>query len=160
MPISVHGTLLIALSACGTDLPTSTPLPFPLPSPRAGAPACPTVESERALVAALAGKEIVVTAVSASVGEALFPSAPSVCLMDVGSATFEAAFFVDARSAQGVRVCEGRSGDRYLYRVDNHTVDAASPIYWTIAGNVAIWTASIEFDRSMTDALGGSRPRC
>ena len=160
MPISVLGTLLIALSACGTDVPTSTPVPFLLPSPRAGAAACPTVESERTFVARLAGKGIVVTAVTASVGEALFPSAPSVCLMDVGSASFEAAFFADAQSAHGVRVCEGRSGDRHLYRVDGHTVDAAFTIYWTIAGNVVVWTGDIGLDRSMIDALGGSRPRC
>jgi hypothetical protein len=111
-------------------------------------------------VSELAGKGIVVNAVTASVGEALFPDAPSVCLMDVGSASFEAAFFADANSAQRVRICEGQSGDRHLYRVDGQTVDAAFPIYWTIAGNVVAWTSSIGLDRSMTDALGGSRPRC
>jgi hypothetical protein len=148
------------LSACGTEVPTSAPPPFQLPPPRAGAPACPTVEGERAFVAGLAGNRIAVTAISSSTGAALFPNARSVCLMDVGSVAFEVAFFADGASAQGVHICEGRIGDRHLYRVEGQTVDAARPIYWTIAGNVVVWTSSMELDRSITDALGGARPRC
>ena len=118
------------------------------------------MEDERAFVVRLAGRGIVVTSVSSSTGEALFPNAQSVCLMDVGSMAFEVAFFADGASAHGVRICEGRAGDRNVYRIGGQTVDAARPIYWTIAGNVVVWTSSMELDRSITDALGGSRPRC
>ena len=158
--LGLLGALLLALSACGTEVPTSTPPPFQLPPPRAGAPACPTVEGELAFVAGLAGSGIAVTAISSSTGEALFPNARSVCLMDVGSVAFEVAFFADGASALAVRICEGRNGDRHVYRIDGQTVDAARPIYWSVAGNVVVWTSSIDLDRSIMDALGGSRPRC
>ena len=156
--LGLFGTLLVTLSACGTEVPTTTP--FHLPPPRAGAPACPTVDDERAFVAGLAGVGIVVSAISSSTGEALFPNARSVCLMDVGPVAFEVAFFADGASAHAVRICEGPNGDRRLYRVDGQTVDSARPIYWTIAGHVVVWTSSAELDRSITDALGGTRPRC
>jgi hypothetical protein len=152
--------LLMIVSACGAEVPTVTPPPFQLPPPRAGAPACRTVEGEREFVAGLARDGIVVTAISSSTGEALFPNARSVCLMDVGSVAFEVAFFADVVSALGVHICEGPNGDRRFYRVEGQTVDAARPIYWSIAGNAVVWTGSMELDGSLTQALGGSRPRC
>ena len=152
--------LLVIVSACGTDVPTVTQPPFRLPPPRAGAPACPTVEGQRDFVAGLARNGIVVTAISSSTGEALFPNARSVCLMDVGAVAFEVAFFADVVTALGVHVCEVPHGDRRLYRVEAQTVDAARPIYWSIAGNVVVWTSSKELDRSLTQALGASQPRC
>lgn len=108
----------------------------------------------------LAGAGIIVTAVSASTGEALIREALSVCLMDVGTASFEAAFFVDATAASAVHVCESRSGSRHLYQIDGQTVDAAFPLYWTVAGDGLVWTSSTELDRSVSQALGGTRPRC
>jgi len=158
--LGLVGALLVILSACGAEVPTVTPPAFKLPPPRAGAPACRTVEAEREFVAGLARNGIVVTAISSSTGEALFPNARSVCLMDVGSVAFEVAFFADVVSALGVHICEGPNGDRHLYRVEGQAVDAARPIYWSIAGNVVVWTSSLELDRSLTQALGGSRPRC
>ncbi|MDQ6796042.1 MAG: hypothetical protein M3067_14735 [Chloroflexota bacterium] len=108
----------------------------------------------------LAGAGIFVTAVSASTGEALFPEALGVCLMDVGTASFEAAFFVDATAASAVHVCESRSGTRHLYQVAGHTVDAAFPLYWTITGDVLAWTSDTQLDRLLSQALGGTRPQC
>ena len=158
--LALVGAVLVMLSACGAEVPTVTPQPFQLPPPRAGAPACPAVEGQREFVAGLARNSIVVTAVSSSTGEALFPKARSVCLMDVGSVAFEVAFFADVVSALGVHICELPHGDRRLYRVEGMDVDAARPIYWSVAGNVVAWTSSKELDRSLTQALGGSRPRC
>ena len=158
--LGLFGALLVILSACGTEVPTVTPPPFQLPPPRAGAPACPTVEGQREFVAGLARNGLVVTAISSSTGQALFANARSVCLMDVGSVAFEVAFFADVVSALGVHICEVPHGDRRLYRVEGQDVDAARPIYWSIAGNVVVWTSSLELDRSLTQALGGSRPRC
>ena len=100
------------------------------------------------------------TAVSSTTGEALFPEARSVCLLDVGTASFEAAFFIDASAASAIRVCETAAGNRRLYQVNGQTVDAALPLYWTIAGSVLAWTSSADLDRSLTHVLGGTRPRC
>jgi hypothetical protein len=162
-PAAISATLaalLVVLAACGPNPSTPSPTTPPFPSPRAGAPPCRTAPSEPALVRRLAQKGIFVTAVSASTGEALFPEALGVCLMDVGTASFEAAFFVDATAASAVHVCESRSGSRHLYQVAGHTVDAAFPLYWTMAGDVLVWTSDTQLDRSITQALGGSRPQC
>jgi hypothetical protein len=156
----VLAALVMTVLACGPAVPTPSPTSRPFPSPRAGAPACPTAAGQPSLVARLAAGGIIVTAVSASTGEALFPEALSVCLMDVGTASFEAAFFVGPTAASAVHVCESRSGSRYIYQVDGQTVDAAFPQYWTIAGDVLAWTGSTALDRSLTQALGGIRPRC
>jgi len=108
----------------------------------------------------LAARGIRVTAVSSSTGEALFPEARSVCLLDVGATSFEAAFFTDASAASAVHVCETPAGNRHLYQVDGQTVDAAFPVYWAIAGPVVAWTSSAELDRSLIQELGGTRPGC
>src|SRR6266540_2128845 len=102
----VFAALAMTVLACGPDLPTPSPAPIPFPSPRAGAPACPPTANQQGLVTRLAEGGITVTAVSASTGEALFPEARSVCLLDVDTASFEAAFFIDASAASAVHVCE------------------------------------------------------
>jgi hypothetical protein len=156
----VFAALAMTVFACGPDLPTPSPSPLPFPSPRAGAPVCPPAGDQQGVITRLAEGGITVSAVSSSTGEALFPEARSVCLLDVGTASFEAAFFIDARAASAVRVCETAAGNRHLYQVSGHTVDAAFPLYWTIAGGVLAWTSSRDLDRSLTQVLGGTRPRC
>jgi hypothetical protein len=114
-------------------------------------------------VTRLAEAGITVTAASASTGEGVFPEAVGVCLLDVGTvgmASFDAAFFADESAASAVRVCESRSDSRLLYQVGGQTVDAAFPLYWTVATDVVVWTSSTDLDRSLSQALGGTRPRC
>lgn len=150
----------LAASACGRVLPTPSPTPSQLPSPRFGGPACPLTAAESTLLERLAEGGIKVTAASASTGQVLFRQAASVCLMDVGNDSFEVAFFADNSAASGVRVCESRSGSRYLYHVDGQTVDSAYPLYWSVSADLLIWTNSSDLDASLRRALSGVRPQC
>jgi hypothetical protein len=112
------------------------------------------------LVQRLAAGGIKVTAASTSTGEGLLPRAASVCLMDVGENSFEVAFFADTTTASAVRVCETRSGNRYKYQLEERTIDAAYPLYWSVYGAVLIWTTSAELDVSLRRILNGVRPPC
>ncbi len=80
--------------------------------------------------------------------------------MDVGRDSFEVAFFVDAATAAAVHVCEARSGDRYIYRLDERSIDAPYPLYWTISAAILIWTTSAELDVSLRRILNAVRPLC
>jgi hypothetical protein len=101
-----------------------------------------------------------VTAASGSTGEGLFRNASSVCLMDVSKDSFEVAFFADSPKASAVHVCDSRSGNRYLYQLEDRTVDAAYPLYWSVSGAVLIWTPSADLDVSLRRILSGVRPLC
>ena len=108
----------------------------------------------------LAAGGIKVTAASTSTGEGLLPKAASVCLLDVGKDSFEVAFFADSAAASRVHVCETISGNRYLYRLEDRSIDAAYPLYWNIAEAVLIWTTNAELDVSLRRILSGVRPLC
>jgi hypothetical protein len=101
-----------------------------------------------------------VTAASGSTGEGLFRNASSVCLIDVSKDSFEVAFFADPPKASAVHVCDSRSGNRYLYQLEDRTVDAAYPLYWSVSGAVLIWTPSADLDVSLRRILSGVRPLC
>jgi hypothetical protein len=131
-----------------------------IPPPRTGASGCRAVGGDTNLITQLTAHGIVVTAVSGSTGEALFPAALSVCLMDVGTDTFEVAYFADEATAADVQICPHPAGGRFLYEVDGHTLDAAFPIHWTLAGDLLLWTNSNPMDLALGDALGGTRPHC
>jgi hypothetical protein len=150
----------LSASACGRVVPIPSPTPSQLPSPRIGGPACPPAAAESTLLERLAEGGIKVSAASASTDQTLFRQAATVCLMDVGNNSFEVAFFPDNLAASGVRVCESRSGSRYLYQVDGQTVDSAYPVYWSVSGNLLIWTNSSGLDASVKRALSGVRPQC
>ena len=131
-----------------------------LPGPRGGASPCLPTAGEPALLDRLTSAGIHVDAASASVSTALFPKAASVCLLDVGSSSFEAAFFNERSSAAAVRVCSSRSGTRYLYVVDGQTVDSSRELYWSVADAFVVWTDSPSLDTSLADSLKATRPRC
>ncbi len=152
--------LLVSESACGGTGPLPNPTNSALPPPRAGAIACPKVNAEIALVQHLASGGIKVTAVTGSVGEGLFRNAKSVCSMDVDKGSFEVAFFADAATASAVHVCDSRSGNRYIYQLEDRTIDAAYPLFWSVSGADLIWTPSAELDVSLRRVLGGIRPLC
>jgi hypothetical protein len=80
--------------------------------------------------------------------------------MDVGNDSFEVAFFADSAAASAMRVCESRSGTRYLYQVNGQTIDAAYPLYWRVSGDLLVWTNSAALDVSLARALKGLRPPC
>jgi hypothetical protein len=61
-------------------------------------------------------------------------------MMDVGKASFTVAFFRDESAAYSVRVCERRSGSRYLYQVGGLSVDSAKELRWSVAGDAVLWT--------------------
>jgi hypothetical protein len=112
------------------------------------------------LVERLAAGGIKVTAVSGSTGEGLLPNATSVCFMEVGKDSFEVGFFTDAATASAVHICETRSGSRYLYQLDDRTMDAAYPLYWSVSSATLIWTTSGGLDGSLRRILSGVRPLC
>ena len=80
--------------------------------------------------------------------------------MDVGTDSFEVAFFADAPTASTIHVCETNSGNRYLYRLEDRTIDAAYPMYWSVAGAILIWTTTADLDGSLRRILNGVRPLC
>ncbi len=80
--------------------------------------------------------------------------------MDVGKDSFEVAFFADAVTAASVHVCETRSGNRYIYRLDERSIDAPYLLYWSVSAAVLIWTTSAELDASLRRILNGVRPNC
>jgi hypothetical protein len=131
-----------------------------LPAPRNGASACLPTSSESTMLEQLANKGISVTAATASNDSTLFPQALSVCMMDVGKASFTVAFFRDESAAYSVRVCERRSGSRYLYQVGGLTVDSAKELRWSVAGDAVLWTDNADLDTSLRLALHGLRPSC
>jgi hypothetical protein len=131
-----------------------------LPPARSGATACLPTGGEATMLQQLAKAGLSVDAASASVASAFFPLAASVCLMDVGSESFEAAFFEQRSLAAAVRVCESRSGSRYLYRVGGRTMDSAYKLYWSVAGDALIWTQSSNLDISLRRDLNGVPPPC
>ena len=154
------GLIAVATMACGGVTPRSSPTSSTLPSPRAGATACPQTAAQITLAQRLAAGGIKVTAESTSTGEGLLPKAAGVCLIDVGNDSFEVAFFADAATASAVRVCETRSLDRYLYRLTDRSIDAAYPMYWSVSGATLIWTTKAELDDSLRRILNGVRPTC
>jgi hypothetical protein len=151
---------MLAASTCGHVVPTSSPTPSQLPSPPVGGSACPPTVAEPTLLKRLAEGGIKVTEASASTGQALFRQAASVCVMQVGSDSFEVAFFADNSTTAAIRVCESRSGTRYLYQVDGQTVDSAYPLYWSVSGDILIWTNNLDLDASLKRVLNGVGPQC
>ena len=131
-----------------------------LPPPRGGGSACLPTAGEPALLDRLAANGIYVDAASTTTFEPLFPAAASVCLMDVGRDSFTVAFFNAGPSAAAVRICESRSGTRYLYSVDDVTVDSNRQLFWSLSGAFVLWTESAALDASLTRALNAKRPRC
>jgi hypothetical protein len=156
----VAAVMIAAVLGCGRVVPTPSPSPSSLPPPRVGASDCPPITAEPILLARLANGGIKVTAASASVAAALFPTAASVCLMDVGGDSFEVAYFADTARASALRVCESRSTSRYLYQVNGRTMDAAFPLYWSVSDALLIWTKSADLDASIRRALNGVRAPC
>jgi hypothetical protein len=157
--ILIIGVNAVAALACGRGGPPLNSLPPP-PPPRTGAAACPQTNVAVRLVERLAAGGIKVTAVSGSSGEGLFRNANSVCLFDVGKNSFEVASFADITTASAVPVCETKSGDRYIYRLDDRTIDAAYPLYWSVSGADLFWTTSADLDRSLRRILSAVRPLC
>ena len=151
--------IALAAMACGGTVPPPIAKNSPSP-PRAGAAPCPPTAAETSLVQRLAAGGIKVTAAAGSTGEGLLPKAGSVCFMQVGSDSFEVGFFADAATASAVRVCETRSGGRYLYQLDDRTMDAAYPLYWSVSAATLIWTSSSALDGSLRQVLKGVRPLC
>lgn len=88
------------------------------------------------------------------------PKAAIACLMDVGKDSFEVAFFADAATASSVHVCETRSGNRYIYGLNERSIDAPYPLYWSVSAAIVIWTTSAELDVSLRRILNGIRPSC
>lgn len=131
-----------------------------LPPARSGATACLPTGGEATMLQQLAKAGLSVDAASASVASAFFPLAASVCLMDVGTESFEAAFFEQRSLAAAVRVCASRSGSRYLYRVDGRTMDSAYRLYWSVAEDALLWTDSANLDNSLRRDLNGVPPPC
>ena len=121
---------------------------------------CRPAPGEPTMLGQLAKGGITVSAASASTFSAFFPAAASVCLMDVGSESFEAAFFGNYADVAAVHVCDSRSGTRYLYRVDGRMVDSAYRLYSFVTRDAVLWTASANLDVSLRRALNGVRPPC
>lgn len=153
------GLLAVAAMACrqGSHPPNAIHAP---PPARAGAAPCPPTAAATSLVQQLAAGGIKVTAASTSTGEGLLPNAAGVCLMDVGRDSFEVAFFANAATASAVHVCETKSGNRYLYRLDERTIDAAYPLYWSVSATQLFWTTTAGLDGSLRRILNGVRPDC
>jgi hypothetical protein len=131
-----------------------------LPPPRGGGSACLPTAGEPVLLDRLSSNGIHVTAASRTSFDPLFPKAASVCLMDAGSESFTVAFFNDSATAMAVKICETRSGARYVYTIDGVTVDSNRELFWSVSGALVLWTDSSALDASLTRALSANRPRC
>jgi hypothetical protein len=59
-----------------------------------------------------------------------------------------------------LHVCLTQSGSRYLYHVNDQTVDSAEPLYWTSAGAVIVWTGAAQLDTDFKRILGAKTPSC
>lgn len=151
-------TLFFVAITCGGTVPP--PGALHSPPPRAGTAPCPPTAAETTLVQRLAAGGVKVTAASGSTGEGLLPKAANVCFMEVGKDSFEVGFFADSATASAVRVCETRSGRRFLYQLDDRTMDAAYPLYWSVTAATLIWTTEAELDASLRRILNGVRPLC
>ena len=157
--ILTFALIAVAAMGCGGTTPASGTTNSP-PPPRAGAASCPPSAAETSFLQRLEAGGIKVTAASGSTGEGLLPKATRVCLMDVGKDSFEVAFFADSATAHAVHVCETPSGSRYLYQLEERTIDAAYPLYWSVSAATLIWTTSSGLDGSLRQVLKGVRPLC
>src|SRR5260370_26168617 len=101
-----------------------------------------------------------VASAGASTMQPVFKTAAVVCFMQTSEGSFEAAFFSDTSIAAALHVCLTQSGSRYLYRVNDQTVDSAEPLYWTAAGAVIVWTGVAQLDAAFKRILGPNTPSC
>lgn len=157
----VAGAALTSLLGCG-DLPAPVPSPTPLvvPSPPVGAAQCPEATGEAQLLSQLSQGGVRVSSAGASTMQPVFKSAAVVCFMQTSEGSFEAAFYSDAGAAAALHVCLTQSGSRYLYQVNDQTVDSAEPLYWTAAGAVIVWTGVAQLDAALKRILGAKTPSC
>jgi hypothetical protein len=158
---TVAGAAMTTLLGCGRfPGPVPSPTPFVVPSPPVGAAECPAATGEAELLSQLAKGRVHVSSAGASTMQPVFKTTAVVCFMQTSEGSFEAAFFSDASTAAALHVCLTLSGSRYLYRVNDQTVDSAEPLYWTAAGAVIVWTGVAQLDAAFKRILGANTPSC
>lgn len=90
----------------------------------------------------------------------IFKTTAVVCFMQTSEGSFKAAFYNDASAAAALHVCLTQSGSRYLYHVNDQTVDSIEPLYWTAAGAVIVWTGVAQLDVAFKRIRGAKTPSC
>jgi hypothetical protein len=92
--------------------------------------------------------------------QTIFGSSAVVCFMQTAHGSFDVAFFSDAATARAVRVCLIQSSSRYIYRINDQTVDSADRIYWTLAAAAVVSTINEGLDSDLKRIFGTSTPSC
>jgi len=135
----------VVLASCSPAVPSSVKVGTPAP--------CASAPGQAELMSRLAGNGVPVIQLAGSTSQPLIGASAVVCYVKIRAGAFEAAFFTDAGAAEQFRVCETRSGSRYLYRVNGKTMDAAYPVHWSRAGTVVVWAYDQDVDRMLSSAL-------
>jgi hypothetical protein len=131
-----------------------------VPSPQLGAAKCPAAPGQADFLSQLAKVGVRVTDAAASTMQPIFKTSAVACFMRTAQASFDAAFFSDVAAAAKVRVCLTKSGSRYLYQINDQTVDSAEPIFWIVAGIVIVSTIDERLDAELKLMPGASTPGC
>ena len=163
--------LLFVLTSCiNTPKLTESPKPTePAASTQIKQPTQVAIPANLAfsspLVQVLSQFRLSILSVQSSTYAAIFPTTDKAVWIETNEGIVEAIFFADSDEAAQIHITEqpSQTAGRYLYIIQappptllqNQTIDAAFPLYFTTESDMLIITSSKELDKTLKHIFSG-----